>query len=101
MSQWFQPTLAQNPFEELLGLKQEGIVSEYGDWFEEISGPLKIGNSNYMKGIFMNGLKEEIRVELNLHPLKTLEELMDLALLIEPRNMILKKEGGNAFYSAG
>lgn len=76
-------------------------MSEYRDTFEEISCPLKIGNTDYFKGNFMNGLKEESRVELRLHPLKTLEELMDLALLIEPRNMILKKEGGNAFYSAG
>lgn len=84
LSRRFQPALAQNLFEVLLGLKQEGTVSEYRDTFEEISCPLKIGNTNYLKGNFMNGLKEESRVELRLHPLKTLEKLIDLALLIEP-----------------
>lgn len=49
-----------------------------------------IGNSNYLKGIFMNELKEETRAELRLHSLRTLEELMDLAVLVEPRNMILR-----------
>nr|KYP52090.1 Retrotransposable element Tf2 [Cajanus cajan] len=60
----FQPVVAQNPFEVLLGLKQEGSVAEYREKFETNSGPLKIGDANYLKGIFLNGLKEEVKAEL-------------------------------------
>ncbi|XP_020203031.1 uncharacterized protein LOC109788665 isoform X2 [Cajanus cajan] len=92
----FQPEMVQNPYEVLLGLKQEGSVADYREKFEANSGPLRIGDTNYLKGIFLNGLKEEIKGELRLHQLNSLEEIMDLALLIESRNSILRKEGGGS-----
>jgi len=39
------------------------------------------------KGIFLNGLKEEIQAELKL------DELMDCALLIEEKNQVLRRVG--------
>nr|KYP50904.1 hypothetical protein KK1_027260 [Cajanus cajan] len=92
----FQPEVVQNPFEVLLGLKQEGSVADYREQFEANSGPLRIGDTNYLKGIFLNGLKEEVKAELRLHRLNSLEEIMDLALLIESRNSILRKEVGGS-----
>ena len=46
-----------------------------------------------LKGIFINGLKEEIQAELKLHATGTLDELMDRALLLEEKNNALKKGG--------
>ncbi|KAJ1416998.1 Retrotransposon gag domain [Sesbania bispinosa] len=62
----FQPGLAQNPFEPLLSIKQTGTVMEYRGQFEMVSAPLRGADRIMLKGIFLNGLKEEIRAELKL-----------------------------------
>lgn len=46
-----------------------------------------------LKGIFINGLKEEIQAELKLHAAGSLDELMDRALLLEEKNNALRKGG--------
>ena len=45
------------------------------------------------KGIFLNGLNEEIQAELKLYATRSLEELMDKALLLEEKNNVLRKVG--------
>ncbi|KAJ1434421.1 Retrotransposon gag domain [Sesbania bispinosa] len=62
----FQTGLAQNPFEPLLSIKQTGTVVEYRRQFEMVSAPLRGADRIMLKGIFLNGFKEEIRVELKL-----------------------------------
>ena len=59
--------------------QQDGPVMEYIDLFEKISGLMK--DINPMKGIFVNGMKGPIRVEVSLG-LATLEEIKDRALLL-------------------
>ncbi|MCI91346.1 hypothetical protein A2U01_0112640, partial [Trifolium medium] len=46
-----------------------------------------------LDSIFLNGLKEEIQVELKLYESHDLTELMDQALLIEERNEVILKRG--------
>lgn len=84
----FQPTLVENPFERLLGPKQDGLVREFREQFEVLSGPLKITQPEYLCGIFANGLTEEIRVEVRLNQPRTLKEVMDLTLLVDERNEV-------------
>ena len=57
----FQPELVQNPFEILLGVRQEGSVKEFREIFEMYSRPLKIMERRYLLGLFLNGLKDEVR----------------------------------------
>ena len=45
----------------------------------------------YLVGIFLNGLRDRVRAELKLHAFNTLDELMDLAELVESRNSLLNK----------
>ncbi|XP_057450492.1 protein disulfide-isomerase 5-3-like isoform X1 [Lotus japonicus] len=59
----FQPVMVQNPFELLLSLKQSNTVEAYVEEFERYVGALKEIDQDFAKGIFLNGLKEEIRVE--------------------------------------
>ena len=88
----FQPGLVQNPFGLLLSIKQTSSVMKYREKFERESTPLK-EERIMLKGIFINGLKEEIRAELKLYTTGTLDELMDQALLLEEKNNALRKVG--------
>ena len=58
---------------------------EVSEKFERESAPLKKEERIMLKGIFLNGLKEKIQVELKLYDSKSLDELMDRVLLIEER----------------
>lgn len=42
-------------------------MEDYREQFEPYAGPLRGKDLEYLKGIFLNGLKEEIRVEMKLH----------------------------------
>ena len=95
--QRFQPSMNQSPYELLLNLKHEGTVEEYWEKFELYAGPLRGTEPEYLKGIFLNGLKEVVRAELKLHPVNTLPELMDYAQRIDEKNSLMEKGnvGGN------
>ena len=92
--QRFQPELIQNPFEILVGIKQEGSVREFNEQFKMYSRPLKITEWRYLLRLFLNGLKDEVRAELKLHSFHTLEQLMNLAKMVESRNNLLHKNSG-------
>ena len=55
--QRFQPSMNQSPYELLVSLKLEGTVEEYRKKFELYAGPLRGIKFEYLKGIFLNGLK--------------------------------------------
>ncbi|KAH1221751.1 hypothetical protein HKD37_12G034370 [Glycine soja] len=96
--QRFQPSMNQSPYELLFSLKHEGTVKEYCEEFELYAGPLRGIEPEYLKGIFLNGLKEVVRAELKLHPVNTtLPELMDYAHRIDEKNSQMEKGnvGGN------
>ncbi|KAF1897044.1 hypothetical protein Lal_00034746 [Lupinus albus] len=91
MVRHFQPSMIQNPFELLLSLKQEGNVEDYVEEFEKYAGALKAINHDFVRKIFLDGLKEEIRVEVMLYKLETLPEVIQKAILIEQKNVIVEK----------
>lgn len=66
-------------------------MAEYREQFELYVGPLKCTEPAYLKGIFLNGLKEVIRAELKLHPVEGLSELMDYAQRVDEKNNLLSK----------
>ena len=87
----------QSPYELLLSLKHEGTVEEYREMLELYGGPLRGTKPEYLKGIFLNELKEVVRAELKLHPVNSLPELMDYAQRIDEKNSLMEKgnAGGN------
>ena len=97
----FQPFMLQSPFELLLSLKQTGSVEDYREQFELYVGPLKCTEPAYLKGIFMNGLKEVIRAKLKLHLVEGLTELMDYAQRVDEKNNLLNKGNGGSGTSSG
>lgn len=85
--------MVDNRYDLLLALKQEGTVKEYQKLLKKYVAPLQISKWQYLKGIFLNGLEEEVRVESKLHHVETLTELMDLVELVDNRNQVLLKRG--------
>ena len=47
----------------------------------------------FLVGIFLNDLKDKVKVELKLHTFHMLDELMDLVKLVESRKKILHRGG--------
>ena len=72
-----------------MGIKQEGL--EFSDKFEMYLRSLHITECRYLLGLFLNGLKDEVRAELKLHSFHTLDQLMNLAEMVESRNNLLLK----------
>lgn len=93
----FQPSMAQNPFELLLALKQTRTVVEFVEEFEKYVGALKAIDQEFARGIVMNGLKEEIQVEVKLYELKSLSDLIQKSIVIEEKNLVWTKKGTNTF----
>ncbi|CAH9127383.1 unnamed protein product, partial [Cuscuta epithymum] len=85
----FQPDLIQNPYGPMLSLKQRGTVKEYREEFEMVIAPQRNFDRDILRGIFINGLKPEIKSELKLFNSRSLAEIMDTSLLIETRNEAL------------
>ncbi|WVZ02752.1 hypothetical protein V8G54_023558 [Vigna mungo] len=91
--QRFQPTMLQNPFEVLIGLKQIGQVGKYIEQFELYAGFFKGMRHDYLIGIFLNRLKDDIRAEVKLYEPKSLDELMIKALMVEDKIQITSPRG--------
>ncbi|XP_027905741.1 uncharacterized protein LOC114165287, partial [Vigna unguiculata] len=89
----FQPTMLQNPFEILIGLSQNGTVDEYIQKFEMYAGFLKGIEQEYLVGIFLNGLKDDIKAEVKLYDPATLADLMLKAQMVEEKIRVHSKAG--------
>ncbi|KAL6503566.1 hypothetical protein OROGR_025489 [Orobanche gracilis] len=59
----FQRSMVQNLSERLLSLKQTGTVEEFVEGFEKYVGALRTTDQEFVQGIFLNGLKEEVQAE--------------------------------------
>jgi len=71
-------------------------VEEYRAQFELYVSLLRFAEQEYLKGIFLNGLKEVVKAELKLHPVSTLSELMDFAQCIDEKNTLLNPSNFHA-----
>ncbi|KAL5552261.1 hypothetical protein UlMin_002437 [Ulmus minor] len=81
----------EDPIEQLLALRQEGSVADFRDQFEMLAAALPQLPESVFKSAFMNGLREEIRMELRLLRPGDLEVSMVTAQQIEERNLTLEK----------
>ncbi|KAL5572824.1 hypothetical protein UlMin_022421 [Ulmus minor] len=68
----------EDPTEQLLALRQEGSVPDFRDQFEMLAAALLQLPESVFKSAFMNGLREEIHVELRLLRPGDLEASMKL-----------------------
>ncbi|KAF7802354.1 Retrotransposable element Tf2 [Senna tora] len=87
----FHQSQLGNGYEMLMALKQIGSVAEYREKFELLSAPLKDAPEDMLIGVFLNGLKEDVRAELRMSRAQNLLEVLDLAHKVEDRNNVLAK----------
>lgn len=81
----FRSTATGTLHEQWLSHKQTGTVVDYRRKFIELLAPLERVPEEIAKGQFLNGLKEEIKVEVRLLGPKNLDNAMDLALMVEDK----------------
>ncbi|GFY85782.1 hypothetical protein Acr_04g0005200 [Actinidia rufa] len=87
----FGPTEYENPFEALTRLKHTTTVSAYQEEFEKLSQLIDALPDSHLIGIFIAGLKDEVRLDVKLTNPHTLSEAIGVARLVEERNSLQKK----------
>lgn len=92
--QQFRPLHSGTLCEQWLAVKQTGTVAEFRQKFIEMASPIEHIPESMLMAHFVNGLKDEIRVEVRMLGLYTLEQAMDLALKVEEKNRIKAGKSG-------
>ncbi|XP_057477242.1 uncharacterized protein LOC130764954 [Actinidia eriantha] len=87
----FGPTEYENPSEALTRLKHTTTVSAYQEEFEKLSQLIDALPDSHLIGIFIAGLKDEVRLDVKLKNPHTLSEAIGVARLVEERNNLQKK----------
>ncbi|KAD3639974.1 hypothetical protein E3N88_29197 [Mikania micrantha] len=81
----FGPAKFQNPDEYLCSIKQNGSVQEYRLEFVKRSSRVSNWPGHCLLGVFLNGLKEELRADVRIHKPRTVYNAMSLALEFESK----------------
>ncbi|KAA0037390.1 ty3-gypsy retrotransposon protein [Cucumis melo var. makuwa] len=82
---------------KFLRVKQETIVDEYRNLFDKLVAPLSDVPDPVVEDTFMNGLFPWIRAEVILCRPKGLAEMMEIAQLVENREIIRNEANLNSF----
>lgn len=106
MRRQFRSTATETLHEQWLSHKQSETVCEYRRKFIELLAPLERIPEEIAKGQFLNGLKEEIKVEVRLLGPKNLDNAMDLALMVEDKLRVgaskkSEQRGGHSVFNRG
>ncbi|KAF1883871.1 hypothetical protein Lal_00038364 [Lupinus albus] len=81
----------------------EGKALSWYQWWERCNPSptwesFKIAvDPDFVMGIFLNGLKEEIRIKVMLYEFETLPEVIQKAILIEQKNVIVEKRSTEGY----
>lgn len=75
---------------------------EYCDQFKLVtSGVMRNVDLEIVKGIFLNGLREELQAKLQLYEHESLAQIMKWAQVLEAQNMAWKDGGVGPKYRVG
>ncbi|MFS7984905.1 putative retrotransposon gag domain, aspartic peptidase domain superfamily [Helianthus anomalus] len=75
----FGPAEFQNPDEHLCSIRQTGTVQEYRQEFAKRSSRVTNWPEHCLLGVFLNGLKEELRADVRIHKPRTVYKAMSIA----------------------
>ena len=87
----FGPTDYEDPSEALTRLKQTSTVTTYQEAFEKLSHRVDGLPEPFLKGCFIAGLREEIRLDVKIKQPRSLAEAIGVARLVEERNTLQRK----------
>lgn len=82
----FGPAEFQNPDEYLCSIKQTASVQEYRQEFAKRSSRVSNWPDHCLLGVFLNGLKEELKADVRIHKPRTVYNAMSLALEFESKS---------------
>lgn len=82
----YRPTSAGTLHEQWLATVQTTTVADYTHRYIDLASPLEDILESIMMAQFVNGLKDEIKVEIQVLNPYTLDDAMDIALRVEERN---------------
>ncbi|XP_076911844.1 uncharacterized protein LOC143569947 [Bidens hawaiensis] len=85
MQRHFGPPEFQNPDEYLCSIKQTGSVQEYRQEFARRSARVSNRPDHCLLGVFLNGLKEELKVDVRIHKPRIVYKAVSLALEFESK----------------
>lgn len=94
----FGPAEFQNPDEFLCSIKQTGTVQEYRQEFAKRSSRVSNWPNHCLLGVFLNGLKDELKSDVRIHKPRTVYGAMSLALEFESK-LTLHRSGKNASWT--
>lgn len=86
----FWPTREGNVCEKFLVVKYEGSVVEFKRNFEALVASITGISGKVMEGIFINGLKPDVRAEVRVLGPKGFGQIMDVAQRVEDQNNLIK-----------
>uniref|UniRef100_A0A251UI76 Putative retrotransposon gag domain, Retroviral aspartyl protease n=1 Tax=Helianthus annuus TaxID=4232 RepID=A0A251UI76_HELAN len=81
----FGPAEFQNPDEHLCNVRQTGTVQEYRQEFAKRSSRVSNWPEHCLLGVFLNGLKEELKADVRIHKPRTVYKAMSIALEFESK----------------
>ncbi|KAJ9552427.1 hypothetical protein OSB04_016472 [Centaurea solstitialis] len=81
----FGPAEFQNPDELFCSIKQTGSVQEYRQEFVKRSSRVSNWPDHCFLGVFLNGLKDELKSDVRIHKPRTVYSAMSLAMEFESK----------------
>ncbi|XP_015164214.1 uncharacterized protein [Solanum tuberosum] len=81
----YGPTEFQNSDEHLRSIRQTGSIQEYRQEFAKRSSRVTDWPNQYILGVFMNGLKEELKSDVRIHKPRTVYKAMSLTMEFEQK----------------
>ncbi|KAD3641782.1 hypothetical protein E3N88_31006 [Mikania micrantha] len=88
----FGPAEFQNPDEFLCSIRQTGTVQEYRQEFAKRSARVADWPDHCLLGVFLNGLKEELKADVRIHKPHTVFNAVSLALQFETKVSHIKSQ---------
>ncbi|GJR09096.1 hypothetical protein Tco_0791748 [Tanacetum coccineum] len=82
----YGPAEFQNPDEHLCNIKQMGTVKEYRQEFAKRVARVHDWLDHCLLGVFISGLKEELKVDVRIHKPKNVFKAVSLALEFEAKS---------------
>ncbi|XP_012855103.1 PREDICTED: uncharacterized protein LOC105974534 [Erythranthe guttata] len=81
----YGPAEFQNPDEHLCSIHQTGTIQEYRQEFAKRSARVSNWPDHCLLGVFLNGLREDLKADVRIHKPRTVYKAMSLALEFESK----------------
>ncbi|KAD6453241.1 hypothetical protein E3N88_07946 [Mikania micrantha] len=95
----FGPPEFQNPDEYLCSVKQTGTIMEYRQEFTRRSSRVNNWPDHCLLGVFLNGLKDELKADVRIHKPRTVYKAVSLAMEFESKLNSSKPERKTSYQS--